>query len=145
LTLFEVSDADLADDSGIQTLIAEVDITTDNASLCTDAGGTYDVVNDSCSVDITSDNAAAERAGCVATGGTWESGTCTAGSAYPCAIGAMCSASAAEYPNDLPYYTNNYVGHTAASSGCDSTYWNYFMCLEIYEVQLNPNFLSACE
>ena len=71
------------------------DITSDNASLCTDAGGTYDSGTD----------------------------TCTPG--YNCTIGAMCSAWAAEYPEDLPNYTNNYVGHTAATFGCPSGPWHF--------------------
>ena len=93
MTPFAVSEADLAGDSGIQALIDEADITSDNAALCTDAGGTYDAGTD----------------------------TCTPG--YNCTIGAMCSAWAAEYPEDLPYYTNNYVGHTAATFGCASGPW----------------------
>ena len=72
---------------------AAADITSDNAALCTDAGGTYDSGTD----------------------------TCTPG--YNCTIGAMCSAWAAEYPEDLPNYTNNYVGHTAATFGCPSGQW----------------------
>ena len=72
---------------------AASDITSDNAALCTDAGGTYDAGTD----------------------------TCTPG--YNCTIGAMCSAWAAEYPEILPYYTNNYVGHTAATFGCQSGPW----------------------
>jgi hypothetical protein len=53
------------------------DITSDNASLCTDAGGTYDAGTDTCSVDITSDIAAAEQAGCEAANGTWDGSVCT--------------------------------------------------------------------
>ena len=74
---FAVSEADLADDSGVQGLIDEavaaVDITSDNASLCTDAGGTYRPLLDTCSVDITSDNAAL----CTDAGGTYDAGTDT--------------------------------------------------------------------
>ena len=72
---------------------AAADITSDNAALCTDAGGTYDAGTD----------------------------TCTPG--YNCTIGAMCSAWAAEYPEELPYYTNNYVGHTADTFGCATGQW----------------------
>ena len=50
-----------------------------------------------------------------------ESGTCT--SSYNCTIGAMCSAFAASYPEDLPYYTNNYTGDTAATYGCPQQVW----------------------
>ena len=71
MTAFAVSEADLADDSGVQELIdeavAEVDITSDNASVCTTAGGTYDAGTDTCSVDITSDN----QTVCEAANGTW--------------------------------------------------------------------------
>ena len=74
---FAVSEADLADDSGVQGLIDEavaaVDITSDNASLCTDAGGTYRPLLDTCSVDITSDNAAL----CTDAGGTYYAGSDT--------------------------------------------------------------------
>ena len=65
--------------------------------------------------------AAAEQDGCAAAGGTWDSSGCTPG--YNCTIGAMCSAWAAEYPENLPNYTNNYVGHTAATFGCPSGPW----------------------
>jgi hypothetical protein len=79
---------DLIDDA-----VAAIDITSDNAALCTDGGGTYDAGTD----------------------------TCTPG--YNCTIGAMCSAWAAEYPEELPYYTNNYVGHTADTFGCATGQW----------------------
>ena len=72
---------------------AAPDITSDNAALCTDAGGTYDAGTD----------------------------TCTPG--YNCTIGAMCSTWAAEYPENLPNYTNNYIGHTAATFGCSEARW----------------------
>ena len=62
---------------------------------------------------------------CEDAGGAWESGTCTAGSSYNCAIGAICSEWAAVYPTELDYYTNNYVGHTAATTGCPIDEWNY--------------------
>jgi len=56
-------------------------ITSDNAAVCTAAGGTYDAGPDSCPVDITTDNAAAEAvAGSAAyaqAGGTWNAGTST--------------------------------------------------------------------
>jgi len=72
---------------------ASVDITTDNAAVCTTAGGTYDAGTDSCAVDITTDNAAAEAvaaaaagsAACAQAGGTWDAGTsiCTPAAAAP--------------------------------------------------------------
>ena len=70
--------------------------------------------------------AAAEQAACAEANGTWESGTCTAALSYNCTVGAMCSSWAAEYPLDLPLYTNNYVDHTAASTGCSSSFWDWF-------------------
>ena len=63
------------------------------------------------------------QSACEDANGTWESGTCTAGSSYNCTIGAMCSAWAAEYPDDLEYYTNNYVDHTAETTGCEQYTW----------------------
>ena len=58
-------------------------------------------------VDPASDN----RTVCEDAGGTWESGTCTAGSSYNCTIAAMCSALARGVSRRIPhYYTNNYVG-----------------------------------
>ena len=68
--------------------------------------------------DITSN----DQSVCEAAGGTWESGTCT--SSYNCTIGAMCSAFAANFPNDLQFYTNNYTGHTAATYGCPQYDWD---------------------
>ena len=112
---FAVSEADLADDSGVQGLIDEavaaVDITSDNAALCTDAGGTYDAGTD----------------------------TCTPG--YNCTLGAMCSTWAAEYPENLPNYTNNYVGHTAATFGCSEARWEDVVgYVTIWELN-TPNYL----
>ena len=124
LTLFEVTEADLAPGSAIPNLIeaavAAVDITTDNGAVCTSASGTYDAGADTCAVDITSDN----QTVCETAGGSWDSGTCTAVSSYNCTIGAMCSAWAAAYPGDLPYYTNNHVGYTATSTGCAVQAWD---------------------
>ena len=79
---------DLIDDA-----VDAVDITSDNAALCTDAGGTYDAGTD----------------------------TCTPG--YNCTIGAMCSACAAKHPEAMGCSPNNYVGHTAATSGCVEFDW----------------------
>jgi hypothetical protein len=63
--------------------------------------------------------AAAEQTGCEAAGGTWDGLTCNAGAAgYNCTIGAMCSAWAASYPEQLPYYINDYVDDTALTGGC---------------------------
>ena len=100
--------------------------TVNDDSVCQAAGGTWE--NDDCTAaDITSNDAAiaaaAAQAACEDANGTWESGTCTAGSSYNCSLGAMCSAWAAESPGDLPYYTNNYVGDTAETTGCDASHW----------------------
>ena len=86
-----------------------VDITSDNAAVCTTAGGTYDAGADSCSVDITTDNAAAEAvaaaaagsAACTQAGGTWDAGTSTctpAAAPYNCFIGGFCSQAAIDFP-----------------------------------------------
>lgn len=52
LAAFAVSETDLADESGIQALVdqevAAVDITSDNATVCTDAGGTWDAGASTC-------------------------------------------------------------------------------------------------
>jgi hypothetical protein len=82
LAAFAVSDADLLDDSGVQALIDEavaaVDITCDNESICTGAGGTYDAGTDTCCVDSTSGYASL----CSDAGGTYDAGddTCSVGS-----------------------------------------------------------------
>lgn len=97
-----------------------VDITSDNAAVCTTAGGTYDAGADSCSVDITTDNAAAEAvaaaaggsAACTQVGGTWDAETSTCTAPYNCFIGGFCSQAAIEFPSLLSFYTNVYEGHT---------------------------------
>ena len=77
-----------------------------------------DLIDDAvAAIDITSDN----QNVCAAANGTWENGTCAP--SYNCSVGALCSAWAAEYPDQLQYYTNNYIGHTAASSGCPVPAW----------------------
>jgi hypothetical protein len=138
LAAFNVNEYALAADSGVQTLIdeavAEVDITSDNAALCTDAGGTYDAGTDTCTVDITSN----DQSVCETAGGSWESGTCTAGSSYNCTIGAMCSAWAAEFPEELPNYTNNYINHTAATFGCPSGPWGIITQLDPAPLDISP-------
>ena len=103
-----------------------VDITSDNAAVCTTADGTYDVGTDSCSVDITTDNAAAGNAACTQAGGTWDAGTstCTAASNYNCFLGGFCSQAAIDFPPADFAYTNVYDGHTqgtepAVGAGCD--------------------------
>ena len=114
-----------------------VDITSDNAAVCTTAGGTYDAGTDSCSVDITTDNAAAEAvaaaaagsAACTQAGGTWDAATSTctpAAAPYNCFIGGFCSQAALPFffpPADFGY-TNAYDGHDrtippAIGAGCN--------------------------
>ena len=114
-----ICDAGLTSCSGDLT-ICNTDLGTAQGSLST------------CNGDLTNCNNVlvpaafedGEEAGCVAGGGSWDSGTCTAVSSYNCTIGAMCSAWAAEYPLDLPYYTNNHVGYTATSTGCAVEAWD---------------------
>ena len=62
------------------------------------------------------------QSACEDANGRWDGGACKN---YNCTIGAMCSAWAAEYPDGLEYYTNNYDGHTAESTGCPIAEWNY--------------------
>ena len=71
--------------------------------------------------------AAAAQAACEDANGTWESGTCTAGSSYNCTIGAICSAWAAAHPEDvlIEGFANNYVGDTAATTECAASEWSY--------------------
>ena len=64
------------------------------------------------------------QSACEDANGTWESGTCTAGSSYNCTIAAMCSAWHAAYPLDKPYYINNYDEATAENTGCPLADWN---------------------
>ena len=91
------------------------------------------------------------QSACEDANGTWESGTCTAGSSYNCTIGAMCSAWAAEYPDDLEYYTNNYIGHTAASSGCEVDAWDLVTECEFglgcvfTKFRIHPYLFFACD
>ena len=61
------------------------------------------------------------QSACEDANGRWDGGACKN---YNCTIGAMCSAWAAKYPEALPNYTNNYVGHTAATFGCPSYPWD---------------------
>jgi hypothetical protein len=127
LTAFTVNDNDLANDSGIQTLVqthvadavAAVDITSDNAAVeqagCEAGGGTWG--SGTCTpADITSDNAAVEQAGCEAGGGTWGSDTCTPApvAARNCFIEGACGADGFNY--------GAYAGGTIESSGCNGAF-----------------------
>ena len=111
---------------------ASVDITIDNETLCTNAGGTYNSGANSCSVDITTDNAAvaaaAGNAACTQAGGTWAPGTSTCSAApsfYNCFLGGFCAEAAIIFPPATSGYTNVYDGHTsgtepALGAGCNA-------------------------
>ena len=80
------------------------------------------------SVDITTDNAAiaaaAAQAACVEANGTWDGGTCTASSsADSCSAAAWCGYLAATYPDDLPFYTNNYAPDASTFRNCPPFRW----------------------
>jgi hypothetical protein len=84
------------------------------------------------SVDITTDNAAAEAAAgsaaCTQAGGTWEAGTstCTAASNYNCFVGGFCAQTAISFQFVGPMGDSNvYSGHTqgtepALGAGCNA-------------------------
>ena len=98
------------------------------------------------------DPTANDQAICEDANGTWESGTCTAGSSYNCTIGAMCSYWAAEDPYALQYYTNNYVGHTAETTGCPIVEWTtgtqfaeFLACSLLFGVDRAVCIRVACE
>jgi hypothetical protein len=98
---------------------AAADITSDNAALCTDAGGTYDAGTDTCTVDITSDNpaiaAAAEQDGCEAANGTWDASVCTPAAVADrdCFREGACGVDGWNY--------GSYAGVTVSSTGCADT------------------------
>jgi hypothetical protein len=131
LAAFAVSEDDLDDDSGIKSLVFDLtyEWTLDAyGDGCEAAGGSWESGASCTAADITSNDAgiaaAAGQTACVEAGGTWESGTCRRPIPYPCAIAAMCSEFATQYPEALPYYTNNYTGDTAATSGCSQGSWD---------------------
>ena len=72
------------------------------------------------SVDITTDNAAAEAAAgsaaCTQVGGTWDAETSTCTAPYNCFIGGFCSQAAIEFPSLLSFYTNVYEGNTRVTT-----------------------------
>ncbi len=83
-------------------------------------------ITDSCTVDITTDNAAVAQATCTTAGGTWNAGTstCAPASSYNCFIGGFCSRAAVVFPSGTYGYTNVYEGHTqstepASGAGCN--------------------------
>ena len=94
------------------------------AEVCATAGGTYDGETNSCSVDITTDNAAAGSAACTQAGGTWDAGTSTCTSAYNCFVAGFCAQAAIDWAPVTFEYTNVYAGHTkttqpALGAGCN--------------------------
>ena len=101
---------------------------SDYETFCASVGGTFQAGPISeCSVDITTDNAAAGSAACTQAGGTWDAGTstCTPASTYNCFVGAYCARMAIQFPPEIYGYTNVYEGHTqgtepALGAGCNS-------------------------
>jgi hypothetical protein len=124
------ADANLVNDNFTALKTAVDTFTTDLAAAtsATDTAFTNGSIQGVASVDITTDNAAAEAAAaagsaaCTQAGGTWDAGasTCTAASSYNCFLGGFCSQLAINYP----YAGRNiYVGHTydtspALEAGC---------------------------
>jgi hypothetical protein len=86
-------------------------------------------ITDSCTVDITTDNAAVAQATCTTAGGTWNAGTstCTPASptsSYNCFVAPICAQGAWEFPPATFLYTNVYAGHyqttePALGAGCN--------------------------
>ena len=119
---------------------ASVDITSDNETLCTNAGGTYDSGTNTCTMDTTSGYETVctqaggtwtgasctaaptpgsnDEAVCTSAGGTWDVGasTCTPApawaSSYNCFYGGFCAQAAIDFPPAASGYTNVYDGHT---------------------------------
>ena len=104
------------------------------ATSATEMAFTNGSIQGVASVDITTDNAAAEAvaaaaagsAACTQAGGTWDAGTstCTPATApYNCFIGGFCSQAAIDFPPAANGYTNVYDGHIqvyepAVGAGC---------------------------
>ena len=129
--------------SNFDVLKTAVDTFTNDlaaATSATDTAFTNGSIQGVASVDITTDNAAAEavaaaaagNAACTQAGGTWDAGTSTCTAPYNCFIGGFCSQAAIDFPPADLAYTNAYDGHTqttepASGAGCnalpDSTAW----------------------
>ena len=124
--------------SNFDVLKTAVDTFTNDltaATSATDTAFTNGSIQGVASVDITTDNAAAEAvaaaaagsAACTQAGGTWDAGTSTctpAAAPYNCFIGGFCSQAAIDFPPDINGYTNVYDGHTqttepALGAGCN--------------------------
>lgn len=124
LTLFAVSDADLADDSGVQTLIddavAAVDITSNDPGVA----------------------AAAAQAACVEANGTWDGSVCTP-AAVPDRDCFRAGACGVDGWND-----GAFVGVTSSSTGCSDTSAgtdSYTLGTSIGYVLLWNGVTDACE
>lgn len=124
--------------SNFDVLKTAVDTFTNDlaaATSATETAFTNGSIEGAASVDITTDNAAAEAvaaaaagsAACTQAGGTWDAGTSTctpAAASYNCFIGGFCSQAAIDFPPDINGYTNVYDGHTlttepALGAGCN--------------------------
>ena len=124
--------------SNFDVLKTAVDTFTNDltaATSATDTAFTNGSIQGVASVDITTDNAAAEAvaaaaagsAACTQAGGTWDAGTSTctpAATPYNCFIGGFCSQAAIDFPPATFGYTNVYDGHTqttepALGAGCN--------------------------
>jgi hypothetical protein len=130
-----IADANLVNDN-FDVLKTAVDtFTTDLAAAtsATDTAFNNGSVQGAASVDITTDNAAAEAvataaagsAACTQADGTWDAGTSTCTPAYNCFIGGFCAQAALDFPPGDFGYTNVYVGDTpgtepALGAGCNS-------------------------
>ena len=125
--------------SNFDVLKTAVDTFTNDlaaATSATDTAFTNGSIQGVASVDITTDNAAAEAvaaaaagsAACTQAGGTWDAGTSTctpAAAPYNCFIGGFCSEVAIDFPPATFGYTNVYDGHTSSTepalgAGCNS-------------------------
>ena len=132
--------------SNFDVLKTAVDTFTNDlaaATSATETAFTNGSIQGVASVDITTDNAAAEAvaaaaagsAACTQAGGTWDAGTSTctpAAAPYNCFIGGFCSQAAIDFPPATFGYTNVYDGHTqttepALGAGCNgfpgTTFW----------------------
>ncbi|MDA7686759.1 hypothetical protein N8793_01640 [Pseudomonadales bacterium] len=117
--------------SNFDVLKTAVDTFTNDlaaATSATETAFTNGSIQGAASVDITTDNAAiaaaAAQAACVEANGTWDSGTCTASSsADSCSAAAWCGYLAAQYPDDLPFYTNNYAPDAVTFRNCPPYRW----------------------
>ena len=124
--------------SNFDVLKTAVDTFTNDlaaATSATDTAFTNGSIQGVASVDITTDNAAAEAvaaaaagsAACTQAGGTWDAGTSTctpAAAPYNCFIGGFCAQAAIDFPPATFGYTNVYDGHTqttepALGAGCN--------------------------